>query len=33
MERRDAERASDSERYADVLRRILIQDEAKTRTG
>jgi two-component system chemotaxis response regulator CheB len=33
MERRYAERASDSERYADVLRKILIQDTAKTRTG
>ena len=33
MERRYAERASDSERYADVLRKILLQDEAKTRTG
>lgn len=33
MERRYAERASDAERYADVLRKILIQDEAKMKVG
>lgn len=33
MERRYAERASDSERYADVLRKILLEDTAKMRTG
>ncbi len=33
MERRYAERAGDSERYADVLRKILLEDTAKMKTG
>jgi two-component system chemotaxis response regulator CheB len=33
MERRYAERANDAERYADVLRKILIEDTAKAKTG